>query len=245
MDVVLQTIGKQIYHDGNHFGFLVKWKLIVPLVKKWSRNREPDMERVQEMLDFHVKGGYIPKLIHLAELQDEGLICYDGNHRREVLNRSDCNVECIVDVMFGASPRDVYIAFNNINKSIQLPAIYLEDVHDDASIRNDIIALVKTYERDYKSFLSTSSRCHSPNFNRDTFVDNVHNLYKSFNKTLTIAQIAVLLKKLNEKYAQGELCRPHSLYKSHVIDKCKKNGLWLFLERYVPFEHVECITKLP
>ena len=72
MYAVLKSLGQEIYsHDtgcGNaHKGFLVKWNLIGPLCKKWSRNRDPVQERVSEMIAHCNKGNYVPRMIHLAD----------------------------------------------------------------------------------------------------------------------------------------------------------------------------------
>jgi hypothetical protein len=239
MEAIFDSLGKSIYNINGHKGYIIQWKLISPFCKKWSRNRDPDMERVNEMVEYHRKGGYIPRMIHLAEVKNEGVICYDGNHRKEVFNTChDETVMCVVDVMFDATQNDVYKAFNNINKSVQIPAIYIEESNDD-NVKVEIVKLVRQYENKYKSFLSTSSRCHAPHFNRDTFTDNIYSIYKSFNNTVDVEQIGNLLDKLNKEYSQGSLCRPHSVYKQHVLDKCKKQNLWLFIEKTIPFEHVE------
>jgi len=80
MKDIFASLGKQIYDNDNHQGYLVKWNMIAPLCKKWSHNRDCDNERVDEIFKFHNNGGYIPRMIHLAEIESEGLICYDGNH---------------------------------------------------------------------------------------------------------------------------------------------------------------------
>lgn len=240
METIFDSLGQTIYTLKGHKGYLIQWKLIAPFCKKWSRNRDPDMQRVNEMVMHLNKGGYIPRMIHLAELNDEGIVCYDGNHRKEVFNQCDDETfVTIVDIMFHSTQNEVYKAFNNINKSVQLPAIYMEDTSDDSAVKQDIIALVKQYETNYKSYLSSSARCHAPHFNRDTFTDNLYEIYKSFNKTVTIEHIGTLLTKLNNEYSEGRICRPHSAYKSSLIEKCKKQNLWLFMEKTIPFEHLE------
>ena len=166
MEAVIASLGKSIYSHGNntHKGYLLSWNLIAPLCSKWSRNRDPDMQRVAEMHDFYMKGGYIPKVIHLAEIIGEGLVCYDGNHRRELFNQcKGDDIACIIDVMFNASQNDVYKAFNNINKSVQVPAVYLEeDTNETYTVKHDIIELVKSFESKYMPLRSTSVRCHAP-----------------------------------------------------------------------------------
>jgi len=202
---------------------------MVPLWKKWSKNREPDQERVEEMV---AHGGYIPRFIHLAELADEGLVCYDGNHRREVLKRIAAGV-CLVDIMFGASHEDVYDAFVRINRGVEVPEIYMDD---GDNILQDVTALVKTYETRFKPFVSASSKCHAPNFNRDVLTENITKIYRYLQGQKTVREIGDLLDRLNIEYSR----KNHGdKYKPVVIEKCKKHGLWLFLEREVSPEHVE------
>ena len=239
MERIIETIGKKIYETNGHHGYVISWNLMAPLCKKWSRNRDPDAGRVAEILDFHKQGGYIPRIIHLAEVPEEGLVCYDGNHRREVFSQAETDLECIVDVMFGACQRDVYQAFHAINKSVQLPAIFLEETENVHEIRNEILQLVKTYEKRYKPFVSASSRYHAPHFNRDAFIDNIDSIYKAFQGAVSIPRLAELLETLNMEYAMGNLCRPHTAYSATVIKKCQKHGFWLFLERTIPFQHIE------
>jgi hypothetical protein len=115
---------------------------------------------------------------------------------------------CVVDIMFDASQNSVYKAFNNINKSVQLPAIYIEESNDENDVKAQIVKLVREYETKYKPFLSTSARCHAPHFNRDTLTDNIYSIYKSFCNAVSIEQIGKLLIRLNAEYAHGRMCRP-------------------------------------
>lgn len=243
MESIFDSLGTALYTTNGHKGYLLQWKFVSPLCKMWSRNREPDMERVKEMVAYHHKGGYIPRMIHLAELKDEGIVCYDGNHRKEVFNRctDDESLQCIVDVMFDATQKDVFMAFNHINKSVQLPAMYIDECEptNESTVTADIMRLVKAYETKYKPFLSTSARCHAPHFNRDTLTDNLYTIYKSFHPPLPMEQIATLLEKLNGEYANGRLCRSHTSYKPSLLEKCKKHNMWLFIEKTIPVDHVE------
>lgn len=236
MQSIIESFGTQLYEEGNHVGYKVHVKHMIPLWKKWSRNRDPDMERVNEILESRA---YIPKFIHLAELEGEGLVCYDGNHRRVVLEKLGGEGMCIVDIMFGASSDDVYQAFININKGVEVPEIYIEDTDN---IKEEITKLVKGYETKYKVFVSTSSRCRAPQFNRDTFVENITKIYKHLQGRKTIHEIGELLEKLNTEYSRGHICKSHDTYKPLVIDKCRKHGLWLFLEREISPEHVERVA---
>jgi hypothetical protein len=239
MESIFNTLSNEKYRDGNHVCYIIKFKHIQPLCKKWSKNRDPDMSRVVDMYEHYKVGGYIPKLIHLAELEGEGLVCYDGNHRREVmklLGNDGYDVDCIVDIMFNTTKDDVYTAFETINKLVDVPEIYLDDTLD---IKDDVLSLVKIYETKYKEFLSKTPKCRSPNFNRDVFTDNITKIYKYLHCSKTIQEISELLNKLNDEYSKNKLCRLHSTYKQNIIDKCKKHNLWLFLEREISCEHIE------
>jgi hypothetical protein len=238
MQSVIETFGTKLYEEGKHVGYKVFVKHMIPLWKKWSRNRDPDMERVNEILESRA---YIPKFIHLADLEGEGLVCYDGNHRRMVMEKmNDDTQTCIVDVLFGATTDDVYQAFVNINKGVEVPEIYIDDTDN---IKEDVTRLVRKYEIKYKSFVSTSSRCRAPHFNRDTFVENITKIYKHLQGCKTVDEIGELLEKLNTEYSRGHICKPHDKYKPLVTDKCQKYGLWLFLEREIPPEHVERLIQ--
>ena len=241
MECVFKKFATELYRNGIHIGYKVKFKHIDPLCKKWSRNRNPDKERVDEMCEYYKMGGYFPCLLHLAETKDEGLVCYDGNHRREVLKMAHTpDTECIVDVIFNATIDDIYNAFSNVNKAVDVPEIYLEET---SNIKEDVLDLVKKYETKYKPFISKSSRCRSPNFNRDVFTDNITKIYKYLDGLRTISEIGELLEKLNKEYANGKMCKSHSKYPSSVIEKCKKYNLWLFIEREIPCDHVEKMTS--
>jgi hypothetical protein len=244
MDAIFESVGKKIYDINGHKGYAIKWISLTPYVKKWSYNREPDLKRVEELIIHHLNGGYIPPLIHLAEMTGEGIVCYDGNHRREAFNYiNDKEFVCIVDVMFSATHSDVYKSFNNINKSVQLPAIYIDELDDTCGIKTEIIQLVMEYEMKYKPFVSTSSRCHAPQFNRDSFIDNIYNIYMSFSGTVTIKQLNEIFSMLNIEYQNGRMCRPHECYKKIITDKCRKYNFWLFIEKIIPLEHVTMLLS--
>lgn len=243
MEVIIDSLAESVlYTSAQHKGYLISWKLIAPLCHKWSRNRDPDSSRVDEMVKYAEEGGYIPPIIHLAELSIENLVCYDGNHRREVFGRLTIDMMCIVDVMFNTKQEDVYRAFEALNKSVQLPAIYLgEETTTNVQLKNEIVNFVEDFIQKYKECYSTSARCQRPHFNKDTFMDNITEIHSRFRGHVSIRDIGKALEKLNEEYSKGNLCRPHSHYKNRAIAKCEKTSLWLFLEKTIPFDHVENI----
>jgi hypothetical protein len=233
----LTKLGENINIENQlHKTFIVDFSVISPIVKKWSRNRDCDPIRVKELYDFYLGGGYIPKILHLAELKDsKTLVCYDGNHRREMFDNLSIDqkkFKIIIDVIFNATERDIYESFDNINKSVQLPTIYLGN--EVCDVLPQIKKLVRTYEKRYPSLMSSSARCIRPHFNRDFLIDNIHDLYKSLNENedskITIGKLGNILEQLNDKYSKGEMCKSHSCFKRTVVNKCQQSGLWLFIE---------------
>lgn len=239
MNKTFEKMGDFLYQDKNHYIYKIAFNVISPFVKKWSKNRDPDPIRIQEMYEYVQKGGYIPKILYIAEI-DKELICYDGNHRREVFTRQlqqGGRVDFfIIDIMFDSTTEQVMEAFHSINNSVPLPLLYLEE--DVYSIKEKITTLVKKYEEMYKPFLSSSSRCKRPNFNRDGLVDDLYFIYQSMQEQVSIEELEDLLQRLNQEYSIQKYCRPHNVYNENIIKKCQKYGCWLFLEKNIPVEHL-------
>ena len=245
MEAIISRIGQLIIDNNRHKLYRIPWPVVEPLIKKWSRNRDPDVSRVHEMAEHVKSGGYLPPLIHVAEIPGEGLVCYDGNHRRECFKLVSPSTDVLLDIMFSATQKEVYEAFDNLNKCVQVPAIYMEEhnenIHD---VREQILEIVKQLEKKYKNYMSTSVRCRAPHFNRDRLTDNLYNIWTHFNGHITIKQIKDALTELNHLYSKEQLCRPHSTYGVHVIKKCSEKDLWLFIDKDIPVEHIRSVLKI-
>lgn len=235
MEERLSSIGKVLYRNNKHIGFSLEWQTIAPFCKKWSGNRDPDMQRVAEMMQFHLAGGYLPRIIHLAEISGEGLAIYDGNHRSEVFRQcNEAGLIVTVDVMFDTTNEEVYHAFNDINKAVQVPSIYFEQLN---GVKDEILQLVRQYEMCYPNFVSTSSKCLAPNFNRDNFIENLFSIYKQFEGRLSVQDMNLVLQELNTVFGKGEL--RVGVYSERIISKCKKFNFWLFMNKTICSNHVK------
>lgn len=235
---IIKQYGNFISKQNNTYTYAIKYQHIYKFVEKWIGNRDADINRVNEMVSNYISGNYIPLHLHLAELNNK-LVCYDGNHRREMLNmlidkRIVNNI--IVSIIFNANHDIIYKEFTNINKAIQVPALYFDNQNDITQLKSEILNIVKEYEKKYKPFVSTSTRHLAPNFNRDRFMDELYDFYKNHNCTL--AQIHKALQKLNIAYSKQFMCN-HSHYNEKVLKKCKKYNFWIFINRRLNFEHVE------
>ena len=91
--------GKFITKQGLHTIYLADSHIIVQNSKIWSRNRPPDELRVNEITKYIQQNNYVDGIIYLANLKDEGLICYDGNHRRSALSKLDKSYKIFINVL--------------------------------------------------------------------------------------------------------------------------------------------------
>jgi hypothetical protein len=231
MDII-KKIGQKIYDVAGHQGFLVEAQAVNQLVKKWSKNRESDKQRVVEIAHHIRNNGWVPPTMYAAVLPTEGLVCYDGNHRREayrMLSPAMDKTLVILDVL--KSHSDIYDAFQCINKSVPVSLIDTMIDHDSMKMKRDIEALVKEYETRFHGFVSTSTRCNTPRFNRDNLKDQFYRFLTDQEGT-TVADLRVALGVLNDAYKNGVRAgAEHSRLKDRVLEKCEEEGLWLFAFR--------------
>ena len=69
MEAVLDQLGRRC--AGEAAGFVIyeiAWARFAPLCCQWSRNRAPDPARVAAIVAHARGGGYVPPLLHFAEL---------------------------------------------------------------------------------------------------------------------------------------------------------------------------------
>ena len=245
MDSILQSIGTTVLEYHNHKIIIAEWSLVGPILKKWSRNREADSLRVQEIANHVRQGGFVPPVLHVADLKEEGLVCYDGNHRRAAFMQVSLPVgfKVVLDVLCNATQRSTFECFENLNKCVQVPAIYVDDNDDNHRVKEDILSVVQRFEKEYKPFLSTSNRCNAPNFNRDHFVDELYDFWKDYHGTFSIAEIESGLRDLNSLYSNKKIDLHTDKMKSSVLKKCQKHQFWLFKERRLNTDHLKQVLQ--
>ena len=120
----------------------------------------------------------------------------------------------------------------------------------DPEIREQILALVKSYETQYPLYVSGSKCPRAPNFNPRIFVDALYDLWKDLGKTVAIPNIARGLTQLNENYRTKIYTNPRSRLSESVVKKCESKGLWLFVQRKIPLDYMrealsEALPEMP
>lgn len=245
MEAVLDQLGRRCSSEAAGFViYEIAWARIAPLCGQWSRNRAPDPARVAAIVAHARDGGYVPPLLHFAELAGEArpLACFDGNHRRESFTalhdtRGVLDPERIVHaaVMFKATPAAVEAAFRAINAGVSVPELYTR-APDAGPARADVVALAASYVSAYPKFASASAHCTVPNFNRDGFADNIDGLCRAL--SVDVAALAAALRRLNAGMAAAFsaatpcriLLKAPDQYSAKAVEKCRAGGLWLFLD---------------
>lgn len=175
-------------------------------IKKWKHNRPHDEHRVLKLRKYQNLQKHVNGTIHLAYLKEEGLVCYEGNHRFQALTTEVPHV--VVDIMWNASFDDVKREFLAINSGENVSELYTKITEDDTM--NRVKEQIEEYTEEtilvHKGCSGKGKvRANRPMFLVDDFKTKIFNLYKYFSKKgFTIEQILQALDYLNDAFSTGE-----------------------------------------
>jgi hypothetical protein len=188
-------------------------------ISQWKFNRPPDMTRISEIQSWMREFNRMDGVLNLAYISKEGLVCFEGNHRRLALE--GLNIPVLVDIVWDATHEIVKHEFQRLNKSISVPDLYV--VENDATLRVQIEEAVATFRKKYPTHESNSGRPCRPNFNRDKLTDEITRLQKELQ--IPVSDLMERLDKLNETY---KTTKDRSKLTVNVQVKCELSDLWLF-----------------
>lgn len=201
-------------------------------VRQWKYNRPPDMSRVPEIHKWMKEFNRMDGVLNLAYIQNEGLVCFEANHRR--LGLEGLEIKVLLDIVWDATHEIVKHEFQRLNKAVSVPDLYI--VENDVNLRVQIEDAVALYRKKYPSHESSSGRPIRPNFNRDKLTDEFTRLQKELH--ISIPELLERLEKLNEKYKS----RDRSKLTPTVQLKCGLSDLWLFAwSASIPTNELECL----
>ena len=220
--------GKYIYSVGKADIYLSDSSIITKKSKIWSRNRPPDLERVEEIKNYIIKENLVDGIIYLAETE-EGLICYDGNHRREALKMIDKNFKILVNIVKNPSKQFLIEKFRDLNKCVPIT-----DLVFDVSTTTDEIDKMKNvcdhFMDIWKDHRKGSARPRKPNFNQNSLENKITEILKFYKKNIKKINKDNIIKYVNlyndllkNKIDQYQL-------KDNIREKCIKNNCYLFIE---------------
>lgn len=236
-ETVQNKLHKYLIHKGFCYTYAVshsKFKSILLDVTAWSKNRPSDEKRVNEIVKYIKQIKRVQGTICLAEIKEEGLVCYDGNHRREAvmsLSQGSIIQDIIISIIWNTTQDVVIEEFNSINMSISVPLIFLRN--DMTTDKELIFNFARTMSKKYPSLVSDKAKCKTPNFNRDVLLDDIVELHElhSGKTTAEIIELIKLMNKCCKKESFGFSKKYGFLDKalsSSVVEKCENSGMWLF-----------------
>lgn len=193
-------------------------KLKSLFVKPWKYNRPPDMTRIPEIHDWMKQFRRMDGVLNFAYIRGEGLVCFEGNHRRLALDGLDMTV--LVDIVWDATDESVTHEFRRLNKAVSVPELYVSET--PAKIRVELEDAVAEFRKKYASMESTSGKPQRPNYNRDKLTDELLRLQKEL--VIPVDELMTRIYALNEYYSGND----KSKLSEKMRQKCENSGLWLF-----------------
>ena len=187
-------------------------------VKQWKFNRPPDMTRIPEIRDWMSQFRRMDGVLNLAYISGEGLVCFEGNHRRLALEGLDIPV--LVDIVWDATDETINHEFRRLNKAVSVPDLYVADT--PATLRVELEDAVADFRKKYSSMESNSGRPQRPNYNRDKLTDEFTRLHKEL--VIPVEELMTRMYRLNDVYSTKD----KSKLTDKIRQKCEASGLWLF-----------------
>jgi hypothetical protein len=223
--MVLNKMAAAIQHYLKDFQVLSTNIYAIPMekfktldVKQWKFNRPPDLTRIPEIRDWMSQFRRMDGVLNLAYISGEGLVCFEGNHRRLALEGLDIPV--LADIVWDATDETINHEFRRLNKAVSVPDLYVADT--SASLRVELEDAVAEFRKKYSSMESNSGRPQRPNYNRDKLTDEFTRLHKEV--MIPVDELMTRIYALNDTYASKD----KSKLTEKIRQKCEASGLWLF-----------------
>ena len=165
-------------------------------IMNWNKNRMPDRIRIEQIKEYFKYNNIdlVPGIISVWE-KDNQWIVYDGIHRLiSSLENGNNDMKVIIRKITTQKEKEIIDDFLNINKSISVPSIYLEN---DNELKKLICQnVVEHLCSKYPNFVSPSRKPCIYNFNRDILIEFISDLNINFNKNgidkLIINELSIL-----------------------------------------------------
>lgn len=204
-------------------------------ITRWSRQRPPAPERVEEIAVWIREHQDVVGTISLAWHPTERLVCYDGQHRLQALfQQENLEMTALIEITWNATELEIVAAFQAINRAVPVSELYTDPQDVLHSIKGEISDYVAGLATTYKPFLSTSAKPCRPNFNRDRLSEELFHLWRDdLQEAVPFQRIVAALTRLNETYDEDEdsIPKERTLKKFPAIHKkCSAHKFWLFAE---------------
>lgn len=199
-------------------------------IENWNQNRPADISRVDDLIQHYKNRNekLVPGVIY-AWKKDNWLQIFDGIHR--VLSAMNHHLDMTVLIQIYDTTEESLIVdeFKNINKSINVPTIYLEE--DQHYKKQCIESIVEKFCKKYKPFVSPSKNHQPQNFNRDKLIEYISTFSINFSKKNVDEFVLKEFRGLNFQ-AKDYIHRN----KIKVPNKCYEHSFFLF---YLPLDYIK------
>ncbi len=225
--------GTKIFNYGNgHELYMSDGIFLCNNVTNWKYNRPPDLVKVSEICKILQTKSCVEGIIYIAHYKNK-FFCYDGNHRLEALKILNNKKLVIYDIMNVNTNEEIEKRFKEINKSNPVPELYMNyENENNQKLKKIIEQEVSTLCVLFTKHRSASNNPNRPNFNRDIIINKLYSFFKNKNiDHLTTNNLHTTLINLNNKYANGKHINLNK-YSNKMIQKCKRNGCFLFLKDF-------------
>lgn len=214
---------KKIYEEDKYYCYFIKLKelkQIYPIIKIWRLNRPVDDLRVEMIKNYFLLGDVkvIPGQISGWLNENKELEIYDGFHR---YSSAHDNMYVYIKIMTTSKIEEIIADFKNINMSVSVPELYLEESSNKKK---------EVCENLAQKMCETFPNCRSPsrnpqpqNFNRDNFIELISSLDIDFytqNLEVKLWNEILGLNKEAKHYVVS--------HKIKTPKKCDWNNFWLF-----------------
>jgi len=221
---------KLVYTAGNANVYLAPANTLLGITRPWRFNRPEDPVRTRQITESIKDGTYVDSMLYLAQIKGGPYFyCYDGNHRRKALLRSQTDRPVLVHIIITTSDADIKKNFITLNKSNPVPEIYTESDENILTWLPLVNSTVAYIVKKFPKYQTMSRRPRRPNFNKDKLADYMTDIFTSLQREiyidpsdLSINYVKTKIKELNENYKQIPITSP-------VVDnKIKKYGCAIF-----------------
>lgn len=229
--------GKFLVKQGVHNVYLADSRIIVKNTKIWSKNRPTDILRVNEIKEYIHKNGYVDGCIYLANIPEQGLVCYDGNHRREalsLLNKLNKSYKIFINVLENPSDKYLCESFINLNKCVPVTDLYMEpekDTEETKLLKTIVDDLSNHYAIIWDKHRTTSPNPKRPNFNLDGLKTRLKNIIEASELTVSYDNKFKLIEHINgcNDTIQNNIDIKVHKVTQKMLEKCSINNCYLFL----------------
>jgi hypothetical protein len=209
-------------------------------IENWKANRPPDDVRVAELEAFIQKQAskvLQPLYIHYNPKTDIYEVL-DGIHRYSAMKAMKephiLDKIVFVHLFIDHDHGSLISIFNNLNKTVPVPELYIAQSQDNANQKEIIEAVTEQWKKLYKShFSGSNTSCQIPNIIRDHFINILTKLYTS-HRIRCKTKLIELLERANyniKEYVLSDkkLAEFRKNFSENQLQKCSKSGCYLFL----------------